>query len=169
VLYANAWVGCALVRVCRYCLPGGSWIRYRVLYTAPGGAEVASEWCAKASCAVARADLRVMALSSAEALTLDAVLDSHADVVSSLPCAGFEVQRAVSCTDLATAAPLRVESPPPGQATVVHRFVLGRGGGPSSVVSALVCSLLLVVFGYLSLGQWEWVGMRKRDIVHALP
>jgi hypothetical protein len=35
-------------------LPGGSeqWVRYRVLYTAPGGAEVASEWCEAPSCRV---------------------------------------------------------------------------------------------------------------------
>jgi hypothetical protein len=155
VLHANAWVGCALVRVCRFAgLPGGSeqWVRYRVLYTAPGGAEVASEWGAEASCAVARAELRAVGLSSVEAFTLDAVLDSHADVVLLLPCAGFEVQRAASRAGLATAAPLRVGSPPAGRATVVHRFVLGWGG-LSSVVSALVCLRLIVVFGCLSLGQ----------------
>ncbi len=35
-------------------LPGGSeqWVRYRALYTAPGGAGVASEWCETASCRV---------------------------------------------------------------------------------------------------------------------
>jgi hypothetical protein len=117
------------VRVCRYVLRGGSeqWVRYRVLYTAPGGAEVASEWCAQASCVVARADLRAVALSSAEALTLDAVLDSHADVVSSLPCAGFEVQLAASRAGLAEAAASRVGPPPAGETTVEHRCVAEAG------------------------------------------
>jgi hypothetical protein len=126
-----AWLGCELVLASRFTgLPGGSeqWVRYRVLYTAPGGAEVASEWGVQASCTVARADLRAAGLLSVEAFTLDAVLDSHADMVTSLPCAGFEVQRAASRAGLATAAPLRVGSPPAGQATAAHRFVVGRGG-----------------------------------------
>ncbi len=132
VLKVCAWVRRWRRLVCRFAgLPGGSeqWVRYRVLYKAPGGIEVASEWCAEATCTVARADLRaVVALSSVEALTLDAVLDSHADVVRSLPCAGFEVQLAASRAGLAESAASRVGPPPAGQATVKHRCVcLGRG------------------------------------------
>ncbi len=130
MLHANAWVGCALASSRRYAgLPGGSkhWVRYRVLYTAPGGAEVASEWCAEASFAVARADLRAVVLSSVEALTLDAVLDSHADVVRSLRCAGFEVQLAASRAGLATAAASRVGRPRGGKTTVEHRCAPGAG------------------------------------------
>ncbi len=106
-------------------LPVGSeqWIRYRVLFTAPDGAEVRSEWCEEASCTVARAHIRAVSLSSAEAFTLNAVLDGHADIVASFPCAGFEVQCAASTADLAAAAFHRVTPPPVGETTVVHRWV----------------------------------------------
>jgi hypothetical protein len=135
-------MGAPFASVCRFAgLPGGSeqWVRYRVLYTAPGGTQLVSEWCAEASCAVARADLRVVGLSSVEALTLDAVLDSHADVVRSLRCAGFEVQLAASRAGLAESAASLVGPPPAGKATVKHRCVTAVGH-----VRCCVCSLALV-------------------------